>query len=314
VSPTTEVFTAPHSLLFSPNQPHHFFAGSASLISTFDINRNGEGPLNRMPTTPSRRSSSIASGGVKGIISALSIGSSGILAAGTFTRCVGLYGSYGHGDTIAVFPIHDSTTNDKKEQGTGITQLVWSACGRYLCVVERGSDGIGVWDIRGTGRKLARLAGRNARTNQRLSVDLIGNEIWAGGTDGNVRVWEGAGMKEGVVEPVFEFHAHDGEACKGGAFEGRVFELTRGATDAVSSSVLHPTGSVLATCSGQRQFSTSGLPAQNQEKTLDSESESDSDDSSSASSSSKSPSSFTKSKPHSPSGNLFDNSLKIWAL
>lgn len=55
------------------------------------------------------------------------------------------------------------------------------------------------------------MGGRKARTNQRLIVDLIGDEIWAGGTDGKVKVWEGVGMKEGVVEPVFEFHAHDGQ-------------------------------------------------------------------------------------------------------
>ncbi len=158
---------------------------------------------------------------MKGIISALSIGSSGILAAGTFTRCVGLYDSLGRGDIIAVFPLPNATTNEEKEeQGTGITQLLWSSCGRYLCVVERGSDGIGVWDVRGTGRKLAWLAGRKARTNQRLNVDLIGEEIWAGGTDGKVRGWEGIGTKEGVVQPTFEFHAHDGKSCTRRRFWG----------------------------------------------------------------------------------------------
>lgn len=172
--------------------------------------------MERMHTTPSRRSSSRT--GMKGIVSSLSMGESGILAAGTFSRWVGLYDSGGRGETIAVFslvsPSSTTTTSnakDTEQQGTGITQLLWSPCSRYLCTVERGSDGICVWDVRVTGKELAWLVGRNARTNQRLGIDLIGDEIWAGGTDGKVRVWNGVGTKEGVVKARFEFLAHDGE-------------------------------------------------------------------------------------------------------
>lgn len=35
-------------------------------------------------------------------------------------------------------------------------------------------------------------------------------EIWTGGTDGVVRVWEGVGRKEGGVECDWEWKAHDG--------------------------------------------------------------------------------------------------------
>ena len=151
---------------------------------------------------------------MNGIVSALGIGSSGILAAGTFSRWVGLYDSFGRGDTVAIFPMSNPSTTiseeEKKQQGTGITQVLWTPCGRYLCVVERGSDGIGIWDVRVTGKNLAWLAGRNAKTNQRLGVDLIGDEIWAGGLDGLVKIWSGFTGKEGIMKPGVEFHAHDG--------------------------------------------------------------------------------------------------------
>lgn len=150
---------------------------------------------------------------MKGIVSALGMSPDGILAAGTFTRNVGLYDGNGSGGIVAIFPLQspDSLTSEEDVgQGTGITQLLWSTCSRYLCVVERGSDGIGVWDVRGTGQRLAWLRGRKALTPQRLGVDIAGQEIWAGGTDAYVRVWEGLGIKEGCINPVWAFKAHDG--------------------------------------------------------------------------------------------------------
>lgn len=243
--------------------------------------------MSTMRTTPSRRNHNNASGqGMKGIISALAMSSEGILAAGTFNRWVGLYDSYGRGDTVGVFPL-GAEDEPEGEAEKGITQLIWSACGRYLCIAERGSDGISVWDIRGTGKKLAWLQGRKARTQQRLGVDVIAGEIWAGGTDGIVRMWEGLGMKEGVVEPKWSFQAHEA---------------------AVSSAVLHPTGSVLATCSGQRHWESS--PDQGWQ---DSDSDSDSVSNTSSVSSVTSKSSFDSSSQN-RSSQISDNSLKIWAL
>ena len=132
----------------------------------------------------------------------------GLLAAGTFSRWVGLYDGYGRGDTVGVFEVRGD--GGDVGGGKGITQVLWSICGRYLCVVERGSDGIGVWDVRGTGKRLAWLGRRFAMTNQRLGVEVLGGEVWAGGMDGTVRVWDGLGIKEGVVDPVWEFRAHEG--------------------------------------------------------------------------------------------------------
>lgn len=149
---------------------------------------------------------------MKGIISTLAMSSEGILAAGTFSRWVGLYDSGGRGGTVGVFSLNtDSCTGQEEEQGSGITQLTWSACSRYLCIAERCSDGIDIWDIRGTGRHLAWLAGRTANTMQRLGIEVREDgEVWAGGTDGVVRVWEGVGRREGRVERTWEFGAHNG--------------------------------------------------------------------------------------------------------
>ncbi|KAL9138043.1 MAG: hypothetical protein Q9175_000741 [Cornicularia normoerica] len=221
VSPTTEAWIAPHSLLFNAQEVNTFFAGSESCVSVFNVNRDGDGPVTRMHTTPSRRAGAAGQGqGMKGIVSALGMSSEGILAAGTYSRWVGLYDGFGRGGNAGVFSVG---TGDEVERGGGITQVIWSLCGRYLCVVERASDGVGVWDIRGTGKRLTWLQGRNARTQQRLGVEILGGEVWAGALDGVVRIWEGLGMVEGMIDPSWEFRAHK---------------------DAISSTTLHSSGGV----------------------------------------------------------------------
>lgn len=226
---------------------------------------------------------------MKGIVSAMAFSGEGLLAAGTFTRWAGLYDGFGRGGEVGVFSIGSDDEKGAGTEGTGITQVLWSACGRYLGIVERSSDGISIWDIRGTGKRLAWLRGRNAVTQQRLGVDVLGGEVWAGGIDGVVRVWEGLGMTQGVIDPKWEFQAHD---------------------DPVTSTTLHPTGSVLATCSGQRHYNASLDPGSK-------ETESDIDSSNASSQSSRSSlstqSSVSANSDIDPSC-AFDNSLKIWAL
>ncbi|KAL8693416.1 MAG: hypothetical protein Q9218_001765 [Villophora microphyllina] len=211
ISITTEEYIAPHSVLFSPYDPKTFFAGSLNLIATFDINRNGEEPVARMPTIPSKRSKVVGGvGGIKGIISALGMSPEGVLAAGTFSRWIGLYDGQGRGGSVGAFQLGEEAGTTMEADGTGVTQVLWSNDGRYLCVAERCSDEIGIWDIRGTGKKLASLRGRNAVTNQRMSVDVMSSEVWAGGVDGMVRVWGKLGMNEGTIDPTWEFKAHGG--------------------------------------------------------------------------------------------------------
>ena len=162
-----------------------------------------------MPTVPSKRCRTVGGvGGVKGIVSALGMSPEGILAAGTFGRWVGLYDGFGRGGSLGAFEIQSD--GGRGEEGTGVTQVVWSADGRYLLVVERCSDGVGVWDVRGTGKRLAWLRGRKANTNQRMAVKVVGGEMWAGGTDGMVRLWGGLGQREGNIDPDWGFEAHGG--------------------------------------------------------------------------------------------------------
>ena len=249
----TETYITPHSLHWM-RDGSHFLTGSDSLIALFDVSRDGQGPVSRFPTIPSKRKKIVGGGvGVKGIVSALAVSGEGLLAAGTFTRQVGLYDAEGRGDCVAVFSLaspdddHHTVVEDvdlgKGAEGGGVTQLLWSSCARYLYVVERKSDRILCYDVRVTGRRLASFVGRKARTNQRLGVDVIsipsststsfatpaaaatvveGNGtgqddvyydhlIWAGGTDGVVRIWKGppTGSSE-EIRPTWEWKVHDG--------------------------------------------------------------------------------------------------------
>jgi telomerase Cajal body protein 1 len=128
------------------------------------------------------------------------------LAAGTFLRRLGLYASNGRGDCVAVIDLED----DKTISGYGVSQVKWSACGNYLYVAERKSDEILVFDIRGAQKMVQRLKSRRADTMMRMSFDVKGSQLFAGGLDGVVRVWDSLGQTEGEVEPSSSWKAHDG--------------------------------------------------------------------------------------------------------
>lgn len=154
---------------------------------------------------------------MKGIVSAMAINPTGdgILAAGTFTRHIGLYGSNGSGELLGTFSIAKTEAN-RAIGGKGVTQLLWSPCGRYLYIAERKSDGVLVYDIRVTGQMLGWLQGRKALTNQRMKIDVVpsgkdgAHEIWAGGTDGFLRGWKDPVYSAGGQDPDWQFKVHDG--------------------------------------------------------------------------------------------------------
>jgi len=222
---------------------------------------------------------------MRGIVSALSLqperdvdaSGNAMLAAGTWTRWTGLYDMRGMGGTVGTWSIAAAADSDAGIGGSGVTQTAWSSDGRYLYVVERKSNGVLVYDVRVTGKLVCWLEGREANTNQRLGVDVFegekGMEVWAGGMDGVVRVWEGVGMTEGKVEKSWEWKAHD---------------------DTVSSAIVHHSGTVVATCSGQRS-----------EPVLYYDSGSDSDSESADDRPGQFPISTSKPK---------DNSIKVWSL
>lgn len=142
----------PSSLRFFTDGTH-FVAGSDRYLSIFDVSRNGEPAVEMHRTIPSRKAMKKVGGvGINGVISSLDISSEGLLAAGTFTRAVGIYSSEGRGECVSLFKLDERYAPDgRRLHGTGITKLGWSPCGRYLYVAERRSDLVLVYDIRVTG-------------------------------------------------------------------------------------------------------------------------------------------------------------------
>lgn len=246
--------------------------------------------------------------GMKGIVSALSLSSEGILAAGTFSRNVGIFADEGLGDCITVFSLKNNNASsstkaheDENTVGTGITSLRWSPCGRYLYIAERQASSIQIYDIRVLGRRLGCLTGRRAKTNQRVGFDVVigydgapegmqtlegqsemnDNEIeaagrmegggghhniWSGGTDGIVRVWANPHhISEETLAPTegLGWKAHNGmllvtntAICHTPTRERKVTtNISKPAT--IASTTFHPTTNIVATCSGQRDFSLS---------------------------------------------------------
>lgn len=216
VNPLTESYICASSLAFSIDG-QHVIAGSQSLLSIFDISQPGQEPLQSIQTGPRRVKDDRwnPSTSIRGIISTLVIEpASNILAAGTFSRQIGLYEASGRGECIGAFTIAGSEA-DKDIGGSGITQISWSACGRYLYIAERKSDGIMVYDVRKSGQLLSWCKGRNANTSQRLGFDVAqadgGVELWGGGLDGIVRIWKEIHAQEGAVSVHDELRTHSGE-------------------------------------------------------------------------------------------------------
>lgn len=277
ISPATEAYIPVHSVVW-PSPGIHFLVGGRDLIAQFDITRNGGGPSICIPTIPSRRHIRKGNGvGMRGTVSALCAQNTaesaytGLVAAGTWTRSVGLYDFARGGECVSIWnvteaassaittsPPHSSEvaaehvsrgiTRDRPKGigGAGISQTIWSPCGRYLLINERQSTGMLIYDVRVTNKVLGFLAGRDALTHQRLDCDVFrglesvgGFEAWAGTRDGTIKAWEGVGNIEGCQWPTWDFSAGDSGAGKQAA-----------ASPALGSVALHHSGSVVATCSG----------------------------------------------------------------
>ncbi|RAR09394.1 WD40 repeat-like protein [Stemphylium lycopersici] len=227
INSLTEAVTAPISLTFS-HDGAHFFGGSQDKIVIFDM-QDTDKPIHTIPTIPARRNKLKGGGrGFKGYISALSLSSpsttshDGLLAAGSWTRHVGIYDPVS-GTNITHLALPGTTTaatsgvklrneNLKHVMGDGVSSLKWSPCGQYLYVAERNSDVLLIYDVRNFSLSLAYCTGRKALTKQKLGFDIwnagaspydiegLSHEIWAGGTDGRIRVWRDPYVKEGAVE------------------------------------------------------------------------------------------------------------------
>lgn len=255
VNHLTEAVTAPLSLAYSHNGAH-FFAGTQNSIATFDISQT-EDPIHTIATIPSTRNKLKGGGrGFKGWISALSLSpaspsaTGGLLAAGSRTRYVGIYDAIS-GTEVTHISL-PGTIDGKKIRnehlqhimGDGVSQLKWSPCGKYLYVAERMSDALLIYDVRNFSLSLAHCTGRTALTKQKLGFDVwnagaspydiegVSHEIWAGGTDGNVRVWRDPYVKEGAVEADEVVRVHEGHVS-------------------VVSTLVHPSGGLAVAASGK---------------------------------------------------------------
>lgn len=344
ISPQTEAYLPVHSLSWpSPYAAtsSSFFVGSNNLIAQFNLHRIGDGPQQVVHTIPSRRHISKGNGvGMRGMVSALSMQNdenyvpTGLLAAGTWTRWVGLYDFARGGERVATWSVAEAAASAVVQDrpsgspahaaatrggigGAGITQTAWSPDGRYLLVNERQSTGVLIYDVRVTNKVLGFLAGRDALTHQKLDLTVYpdsegmgGFEVWAGTTDGTVKVWQGVGNGQGCIWPSWGFST----VCEPDDEE----RLPR---SPVGSVALHKYGSVVATCTGGwRVTEKSDEDEDGMSSSVDSLPSSSSVSSSSENESDGSSLSSSSSSPHRPTGRFpatrtFDKShLKIWSI
>lgn len=218
INPTNEQFTAPTSLEWS-RDGSRFGAGSKDQISIYDSSRSGSGPLLQHKTASGKAERKLLGGAslhsCKGIISALRIGANGLLAAGSTERQIGIFSDEGSGACVTSFSVAPTDGSHGLYSGSGIMNVEWSPCGKYLFVAERQSDGIHVYDMRNTLRRVSWLSSRKANTTQRMDIDVVatadGSEVWAGGTDGRVRMWNSPGSVEGEHAPDQVVNLHQGE-------------------------------------------------------------------------------------------------------
>ncbi|KAJ2893425.1 hypothetical protein MKZ38_008683 [Zalerion maritima] len=248
INQLTEAYLPATSMVWPVAQ--NFLVGSKNTLALFDVSATGSGPVTTIATIPSTRHKLKGGGvGMKGTVSALSTqqlgaeqgygGIIGLVAAGTRTRRIGIYDLARSNVAASLFGVNNAADSVSKIGGQGIVQTAWSPCGRYLLVCERRSAGMLVYDVRVEGKLLGWLGGKvESESQQVLTCDLFaglegnsGFEVWSGDHDGMVRVWEGVGMREGETEPSWEWQAHQ-----------------KGVS--VGASILHTTGSVVATCSG----------------------------------------------------------------
>ncbi|KAL9102707.1 MAG: hypothetical protein Q9163_002169 [Psora crenata] len=293
VKSTTEAWIAPYSLLFNPRDLNTFFAGADGLVAAFDLQRNGEGPISKISTSKrrQRRAGPAArldpTGNMRGIVSAMAMNAEGVLAAGTFTGKLGLYNA----NSAAPLVTECNLPGDAR---TGITSLHFNPSpfrSNYLLAVSRVCCSMHLFDIRNPSAPLSVLCGRQAKTQQRLSVDFTENgEVWAGGTDGVVSVWEGVGLQDGELQAAWGWEAHG---------------------DVIGGVGVHPLGArVVASCSGSRRYDP---PRSYQGARPDCEDIEESEMSDTDSVSSQSVSASSASSQKSPAS-IPDSSLKLWAL
>ncbi|KAG9321519.1 hypothetical protein KVV02_001952 [Mortierella alpina] len=286
---------------------NRIYCGSNNMIQIFDTARPGRDSQKR-PTVPTRKSKK----GQKGVISCLAFNpdQSDLYAAGSYLKTIGLYDARAEELLLLLRdkshrPHHRANKDGAvKDQDVpqrqrsadavppmgGVTQLQFSPDGLYLYSASRQDAYIRCWDIRNTAHVLHRLERPGELTNQRISFDISYDGQWltTGDMNGDISVFDLTSPEDaGTDRLVARYHGHD---------------------DVVSAAAFHPSGSMLATSSGQRKYELDCFA-----KDLNSDSDADSDSDSGVDNGASSQDDAEAITPKSISTTV-DNSIRLWSL
>ncbi|CAM0142304.1 unnamed protein product [Umbelopsis sp. WA50703] len=177
------------------------YCGYENMIQVFDTSRPGSTAVLKISTTPTRKSRM----GQKGIISSLAFSPdySGLLAAGSYSKNIGLYDT-SSGEICSLLGGLDG----------GVTQVKFSPSGTHLFSANRQSNLITCWDVRNTGDVFCRYE-RPGYTNQRISFDIdsSGQVLASGDMNGSIRLFNlsTAAEDDKLIEPEKIMSGHQGQ-------------------------------------------------------------------------------------------------------
>lgn len=123
----------------------------------------------------------------------------------------------------------------------GVTTIKWSPCGNMIWVGGRKQDDLVCWDVRHTRSELGRVQ-RKLSNNQRLSfdIDITGAVLATGSQDGRLLLYDTATFA--LIGTRYLPSGPSAEQAAGHAAE------------CINSVCFHPSGSSVATVTGQRHF------------------------------------------------------------
>jgi len=211
----------PNSLAFTPDGMR-IYCGFENGVQVFETSRPGN-EAKKLATTPTRKSKD----GQKGMISSIAFcpDRSGLWAAGSFGRSIGLYDERRKGalyllgtgevasDRIRRIEVPDRTmAKDRKVMG-GVTQVQFSPDGMHLFSASRRDNLVLCWDIRNSDEVLYAMDRGPSDTNQRMSFDIDGAGKWlvAGDTEGWVSVFSLGSEEAEATQTQKAWKLHSGE-------------------------------------------------------------------------------------------------------
>ncbi|KAF9913234.1 Telomerase Cajal body protein 1 [Lobosporangium transversale] len=250
------------------------------MIQIFDTARPGRDSVKR-PTVPTRKSKE----GQKGVISCLAFNPdhSDVYAAGSYLKTIGLY------DARAEELIILLRDNHKKKEKPGyfhsspmggVTQVRFSPDGQYLYSASRQDPLIRCWDTRNTADVVYCLERPGELTNQRISFDISSDGRWltTGDMNGDISIFDLRGLDRPMssttkiattttttrgkaaemTSDIILTNAGDEDGYDGvneeNKINDRLVSRLHVHDDVVSAATFHPSGALLATCSGQRKY------------------------------------------------------------